>query len=112
MAAPNSDDTSMPLCVDCDGTLLRTDLLHESIIALIKRSWPSVFLLPLWLWRGKAYLKQEVSRRVTLDPALLPYNDEVLELVRHARKQGRRTVLATASPKRGQPLRLQQGRRS
>jgi len=28
--------SSIPLCVDLDGTLINSDMLHESTIALIK----------------------------------------------------------------------------
>ena len=89
-----------PLCVDCDGTLIHTDLLHESVLLLAKKSWLSVFLLPLWLLKGKAHLKHRIAERVSVDPATLPYNDEVLALTRQARAEGRRTVLATASTQR------------
>ena len=90
--------TRLPLCVDCDGTLIRTDLLHESVLLLVKRSWWFAFMLPLWLFKGKAYLKQQIAERVALDASTLPYNDEVIELARQARAEGRLTVLATASP--------------
>src|SRR5437899_2580472 len=89
----------LPLCVDCDGTLIRTDLLHESVLMLVKRSWLAIFLLPVWLLRGKAYLKQQVASRVAIDAKKLPYNDEVIALVKQARAEGRATVLATASPR-------------
>jgi len=89
--------SDLPLCVDCDGTLIRTDLLHESVLLLVKKSWFNIFRLPVWLLKGKAYLKHRVAERVELDPSSLPYNDEVLALTRQARADGRRTVLATAS---------------
>jgi 4-hydroxybenzoate polyprenyltransferase/phosphoserine phosphatase len=89
-----------PLCIDCDGTLIRTDLLHESVFLLLKSSWMTVFRLPFWLMRGKAYMKQQLSDRVVLDPARLPYNDEVIALIKSARADGRTTVLVTASPRR------------
>ena len=87
----------LPLCVDCDGTLIHTDLLHESLLLLVKKSWLWVFWLPVWLLKGKAHLKQRISERVVLDASTLPYNDDVLALTRQARADGRRTVLATAS---------------
>jgi len=93
--------TELPLCVDCDGTLIRTDLLHESVLLLLKKSWLSVFWLPLWLLKGKAHLKHRIAERVALDPSTLPYNEDILALTRRARTEGRRTVLATAST-RGQ----------
>jgi len=61
---------SRPLGVDLDGTLIRTDLLVESVFALLKRNALFVFLLPLWLLKGfLAYLKQEHAdgRRLILD---------------------------------------------
>ena len=91
----------LPLCIDCDGTLLRTDLLHESVMLLLKRSWYLVFALPIWLMKGKAHLKQRIAARVELVATHLPYDERVVELVRQARQAGRTTVLATASP-RGQ----------
>jgi 4-hydroxybenzoate polyprenyltransferase/phosphoserine phosphatase len=86
-----------PLCIDCDGTLIRTDLLHESLIALLKTQPLQILLLPLWLLRGKAHVKQQIAQRVQLDARTLPYNEAVLERIREARAQGRTTVLATAS---------------
>ncbi len=94
------DRRALPLCVDCDGTLLRTDLLHESVFLLLKSSWTTVFRLPIWLMRGKAYMKQQLSDRVEIDAAKLPYNQDVLDLVQQARHEGRTTVLVTASPRK------------
>ena len=94
-----STGVAVPLCVDCDGTLVRTDLLHESTMLLARASVWSLFKLPIWLMKGKAHLKQQLSMRVELNPASLPYNAEVVDLVRQAQAQGRVTVLATASPR-------------
>ncbi|MDC0357857.1 UbiA family prenyltransferase [Oligoflexia bacterium] len=85
------------LCVDLDGTLVKTDLLFESVIELLKRNCLYLFLLPMWLLRGKACLKKEVARRVTLDATLLPYNTDFLDFIRQQHQQGRPLVLATAS---------------
>jgi 4-hydroxybenzoate polyprenyltransferase len=87
----------LPLCVDCDGTLLRTDLLHEAVFRLMKQSFFSLFLLPYWLLRGKAYMKARLADRVAIDAALLPYNEPVVDYLRTARDEGRHVVLATAS---------------
>jgi len=84
-----------PLCIDLDGTLLRSDLLFESTLALLaQRPW-LLFLLPWWMLRGKAHLKHQVAARVELDPATLPYDDRVLALLR--RDTHRHRVLCTAS---------------
>lgn len=87
----------VPLCVDLDGTLIKTDLFWESLLLLLKRSPLLIFAVPLWLWHGKAYLKREINRRVRLDVTALPYNDDVVDYLRSERRRGRTLVLATAS---------------
>jgi 4-hydroxybenzoate polyprenyltransferase/phosphoserine phosphatase len=86
--------------VDLDGTLVKTDLLLETVLLLLKRNLLYLFVLPFWLLRGKAFLKQEVSRRVNLDVAVLPYNQEVLALLHNASRAGRTLVLATAADRK------------
>ncbi len=94
-----ADSSPVPLCIDCDGTLLRTDLLHEAVFLLAKQAPGCLLLLPLWLLRGKPYMKQQIAARVCFNFDSLPVRDEVVALVAAARAQGRRTVLATASPR-------------
>lgn len=83
------------LCVDLDGTLLESDLLYESLLALLARNPLYLFLLPFWLLRGKAAVKRELAKRVNLDAALLPYDERVLEILRTTTQRPR--VLVTAS---------------
>ena len=85
------------LYVDLDGTLIATDLLHESSLQLLRNSPLSVLRFPEWLLRGKAHLKRKIAERVKLDASVLPYRDDMLDIIRRAREQGRRVVLATAS---------------
>jgi len=86
-----------PLCVDLDGTLIRSDLLLETFLLLVKRNPLYLFLLPLWLLRGKAVLKAEIASRVSLKPATLPYNKEFLEWLRCERAAQRGIWLCTAA---------------
>lgn len=94
---PPGDFLSIPLCVDLDGTLIQTDLLVESVFALLKKNLLYVFLLPLWLMQGKARLKQEIADRVDIDARLLPYHDAFLAFLKLEHHKGRRLILATAS---------------
>jgi len=87
----------IPLVVDLDGTLLRSNLLHESVFALLRRSPLLLLLLPFWWYRGKAQLKHELARRVTLDVTTLPYDQDFLAYLRAQKAEGRVLVLATAS---------------
>lgn len=95
--APLSSPEQIPLGVDLDGTLVRSDLLIESGLMLLKRSFWYIFLLPFWLARGKAYLKHCIAERVELEVALLPYQREFLAYLKEQRSQGRRLILATAA---------------
>jgi len=88
---------SRPLGVDLDGTLIRTDLLVESVFALLKRNVLFVFLLPFWLLKGRAYLKHEIAARVDIDAGLLPYQDDFLAYLKQEHADGRRLILATAA---------------
>lgn len=88
---------SLPLVVDLDGTLIKTDLLVESVCALLRQKPLALFSLPVWLLKGKAYLKRRIAQRVKLDPALLPYRIALLDYLRSEREKGRKIVLATAS---------------
>ena len=86
-----------PLYVDLDGTLIATDLLHETFVAAVKRSpWVAV-QCPVWLAAGRPRLKQELARRGEVDVATLPYREEVLQFLREEKARGRRIVLATAA---------------
>jgi 4-hydroxybenzoate polyprenyltransferase/phosphoserine phosphatase len=87
----------VPLCVDLDGTLVRTDMLHETLLLLAKTRPASLASLPVWLRHGKAGFKHLVAERVQVDPAALPYRADVLELIETARAEGRPVILATAA---------------
>lgn len=86
-----------PLIVDLDGTLIKSDLLYEGFYALIKRNPFMVFLIPFWLFKGKAHLKHQIAERVNIDVNSLPYNKEFLELLYKEHQRGRELILATAS---------------
>lgn len=87
----------VPLVVDLDGTLVRTDTLHESLLVLLKRNPLLLVLAALWLLKGKAAFKAEVGRRVRLDAALLPYSQPLLAYLTEEKERGRKLVLATAA---------------
>lgn len=84
------------LCVDLDGSLVATDLMAESILLLLKKNPLYLIMLPVWLLRGRAYLKHEIARRVKFNAANLPYHTGVLSWLREEHRRGRRIILATA----------------
>ena len=90
--------TTRPLCIDLDGTLIHSDMLHESAFVLLKSSPWSVVKLPwVLLTRGKAALKQWMANKVEFDASVLPYNQDFLAWLRQQHASGRRLVLCTAS---------------
>jgi len=87
----------LPLVIDLDGTLIKTDLLVESVCSLLRQEPLALFALPVWLLKGRAHLKREIAQRVQLDPALLPYRTELVDYLRAEHDKGRSIILATAS---------------
>lgn len=86
-----------PLCVDLDGTLVKSDTLVDSTLALA-RQHPSLLLrLPSWIAEGKAALKRHITSAVNLDVAHLPYNRELLQYLEQQHAAGRPIYLATAA---------------
>ncbi len=86
-----------PLVVDLDGTLIKTDLLWESLARLLRRNPFQLFPILFWWTRGRAFLKRKLAARVAIDPATLPYNQPFLAFLREQKRAGRKLVLATAS---------------
>jgi 4-hydroxybenzoate polyprenyltransferase len=93
----DTSDSGVPLCVDLDGTLIRSDLLFEGLARLAKEGLGPLLLAPFWLSKGKAGFKRELANRVGLEPSTLPYDLRLLEFLRKEKERGRRLVLATAS---------------
>ncbi|MGR9053749.1 MAG: haloacid dehalogenase-like hydrolase, partial [Gammaproteobacteria bacterium] len=92
--------TDYPLVVDLDGTLIRTDLLHESALRVFRDKPLDALLVPYWLARGKAVLKRHLAERAVFDPSSFPYNTDLIEWLKTQRDHGRRLVLCTASDSR------------
>ncbi|UCH26406.1 MAG: UbiA family prenyltransferase [Trueperaceae bacterium] len=86
-----------PLFVDLDGTLLKSDLLIESILQLIRHDPWNLFRVVPWVLGGKAHFKDQVARRAEVDAGSLPYQAEFLKYLRSEAAGGRRLVLATAA---------------
>lgn len=95
MGAETTD--RVPLVVDVDGTLLRTDLLHEASLLLLSNHPFEAPRLALWLVRGKAVLKTQLAIRVTPAVERLPLRAETMEQIHAAQAAGRPVYLASAS---------------
>jgi len=93
---PVSPPGAVPLCVDLDGTLIRSDLLVESALQVLRANPLNLFRFAVWLLRGKAYLKRQIALRAEIDVAGLPYEPRMIAWLRDEGAQ-RPRVLCTAS---------------
>jgi 4-hydroxybenzoate polyprenyltransferase len=87
----------VPLAVDLDDSLLRTDSLIESIFVLARTKPLSLLQLPLWRMRGAAYFKHRLAAAAMPDVHLLPYRADLLTFLREQKAIGRPVILATAA---------------
>jgi 4-hydroxybenzoate polyprenyltransferase/phosphoserine phosphatase len=96
---PASDTvaTLPALCVDLDGTLVKSDTLVDSTLVLARHHPAALLNLPRWLAQGKAALKQHLTSAVQLDVTHLPYNRELLQYLQQQHATGRSLYLATAA---------------
>jgi len=86
----------LPLCVDLDGTLIRSDLLMEGVLAAPLNIHVLLGLVAL-TFSGRAAFKHRVAKAAPLDPALLPYNETLLAWLQGQKMAGRSLVLVTAA---------------
>ncbi|WII71835.1 UbiA family prenyltransferase [Bdellovibrio sp. 22V] len=84
---------------DLDDCLLKTDLLYEQWLVLLK-SKPLIFLLsPFWLLCGKAYFKSQLAEHIPHVPKLIPFRSDVLSYLKTKNDSNNyELILASASP--------------
>ncbi|SFQ63814.1 4-hydroxybenzoate polyprenyltransferase [Roseivivax halotolerans] len=87
----------VPLVIDLDGTLLRSDLLVETMLRHVASAPMKAPDLLRAARHGKAAVKAHLADAVHVDPANLPYDGDVLALARRARLAGRPVYLASGS---------------
>lgn len=90
-----------PLVVDLDGTLLLTDLLHETAVSAAARApGKALRALPPLLRGDRAAVKRRLAEAGPVDAATLPLREELVALLTTEKEAGRRLVLATAADER------------
>jgi phosphoserine phosphatase len=101
VSSSTGDQAVVPLCVDLDGTLVRSDTLWETILQIVKRrpaALPGVVLA--YLRNGRSGFKSAATDAVIIEAAALPYHDDVLAEIRRARAAGRPVLLVTGANER------------
>ena len=98
VSLPEAPATALrPLCVDLDGTLVKSDTLVDSLLVLARTHPAWLFALPGRLLHGKAAFKEFVTSHVSLDVAHLPYNRALLQFLHEERARGRALYLVTGA---------------
>ena len=92
-----NSEKDIPLFVDLDGTLLKTDTLFEAMLLLLKKNIFHCLSLLLWLTKGRAHLKYQLFNRIDLPVAALPVNTEFLKYLQTQKKKNRELILISAS---------------
>ncbi len=95
-----STQSLRPLCVDLDGTLVKSDTLIDSLLVLLRTRPLQVFKLPFMVLKGKAAFKAFVTSSVALDVVHMPYNRPLLQYLQAERASGRPIYLATGADER------------
>lgn len=90
-------DKSRPLIVDLDGTLIKSDILVETLLKYLKLNLFNIIRFIGFVIKGKSVVKHEISESVDIDASLLPYNQEVISYIEKEKSAGRTVVLATAT---------------
>tara|TARA_B100001175_G_C19023328_1_gene409130 strand:+ start:149 stop:493 length:345 start_codon:yes stop_codon:yes gene_type:complete len=85
------------LIVDLDFSLLKIDLFKELLFkSMLKR--PIIFLKTIALvFKSKAKAKLFISNELTFDIDSLPYNEDVIKIIKRYRKNGYKITLATGA---------------
>lgn len=97
LASPAATAGLRPLIVDLDGTLLKTDLLVESFLALLARDPLAALGAVAALRGGRAALKARLADLSVLDLHSMPVDPAVAAVIARHREQGGRVYVASAS---------------
>ena len=96
----SSQTHDVPLVVDLDGSLTRSDTLYEALFAYLAEAPSQAWRLAGWLAEGKLGFKRKLADRHLADPTILPFNDTVLSEIKAAREAGRHVALVSAAEQR------------
>jgi len=94
---PSTLTTSIPLCIDLDGTLIKADAFVKGALLYLGKNPLRIIKLLIWLKDGKAHLKQQLFQRISIDPKTLPYHLTLLAWIKEEKKKGRQILLVTGS---------------
>lgn len=87
----------IPLVLDLDGTVIRTDTFHEMMVCLLIQKPLILLRLPFWFLKGRPYAKAQLVEHTNVSPETLPYNKSLLFYAQKEVDEGRPLILATGT---------------
>lgn len=87
----------VPLVVDLNGTLIKSDLLLEVIMQYLKKNPLYIIFIIKWGFGGVVNLKNKIAANISINASLLPYNQEFVNYLKNENENGCILILATAS---------------
>ena len=90
-------EINIPLVVDLDGTLTKSDTFVESLVSYIKENLLNIFNILYWAYIGKAYLKSKIADKKIIPPKEIIYRKEVIDYINEQRLKKRKVFLCSGS---------------
>lgn len=90
-------EKEIPLIVDLDGTITKSDLFFETLVIFIKKNPLNIFFIFFWLFFGKSFLKLKLSEKITISPSDIKYRKEVINYLNHQKQNKRKIYLFSGS---------------
>ena len=86
------------LFVDLDGTLIKEDLSDMAFFHSLKNyPFKTLFYLFIFLFKGKSYLKEKISKNFIIPLADLTFNKAALDYIREVKNRHRVVYLISGS---------------
>ena len=91
-------NSTKPLFVDLDGTLIKEDLSHEAFFTIFKKSpIKCIFYLFIFIFLGRPYLKAKISIKFEVDLSKLKINQHCIDYIKKAKDNHRLIYLISGS---------------
>lgn len=94
------ENSNIPIIVDLDGTLIKTDSLFELMIQAIKKNPIYLLYIIYFAVQGPAILKEKINYYASIRVELLPFRKDLIEYLRAESSKGRKIILATGAHKK------------
>jgi 4-hydroxybenzoate polyprenyltransferase/phosphoserine phosphatase len=97
-APPSVGANGRVLCVDLDGSLVRTDTFSECILGGVRtRPLQAIRTLLAMPTSGRAHTKRRFAELFDLNVDTLPYSSSLIEHIRKEKERGQQVVLVTGA---------------